>query len=72
MQEGVSSRQLDTRAARQGIRATNSTVQISLDYLACLKDNSGDASECRDLSKLYLQCRMDRYSTGYLTGYLYQ
>lgn len=72
MQKGVSSKQLNTRAARQGIRASTSIMQISLDYLACLKDNSGDASECRDLSKLYLQCRMDRYSTGYFTGYLYQ
>ena len=36
-------------------------MQVSQDYLACLKDNTGDASKCRDLSKLYLQCRMDRY-----------
>lgn len=34
--------------------------QISQNYLTCLKENAGDASKCRDLSKLYLQCRMDR------------
>ena len=38
----------------------SAATQVSQDYLACLKDNTGDASKCRDLSKLYLQCRMDR------------
>lgn len=56
----VVTKQLDIRPARQSTRGTISFAQISQDYLACLKDNSGDASECRDLSKLYLQCRMDR------------
>lgn len=36
-------------------------LQVSQDYLACLKTNAGEASKCRDLSKLYLQCRMERY-----------
>ncbi len=29
-------------------------------YLSCLKDNKNDYFPCRDLSKAYLQCRMDR------------
>ena len=36
------------------------TLQISQQYLACLKENANDAAKCRELSKLYLQCRMDR------------
>ena len=35
-------------------------LQISQQYLACLKENANDAAKCRELSKLYLQCRMDR------------
>lgn len=35
-------------------------LQISQQYLACLKENANDAAKCRDISKLYLQCRMDR------------
>ena len=35
-------------------------LQISQQYLACLKENAGEASRCRELSKLYLQCRMER------------
>ncbi len=41
--------------------SVSAVMQVSQDYLACLKDNTGDASKCRDLSKLYLLCRMDRY-----------
>ena len=37
------------------------TLQISQQYLACLKENANDAASCRKLSKLYLQCRMDRF-----------
>lgn len=28
-------------------------------YLQCLKEHKADHHECRDLSKTYLQCRMD-------------
>lgn len=28
-------------------------------YLVCLKENKGDSRICRELSKAYLQCRMD-------------
>ena len=38
----------------------NLGLQISQQYLACLKENANDAAKCRELSKLYLQCRMDR------------
>ena len=30
------------------------------EYLTCLKEKKGDHHDCRDLSKNYLQCRMDR------------
>ncbi len=43
------------------MKLTCATTQVSQNYLACLKENAGDASKCRELSKLYLQCRMDRY-----------
>ena len=39
----------------------NLGLQISQQYLACLKENANDAAKCRELTKLYLQCRMDRY-----------
>lgn len=29
-------------------------------YLACLKKHGQDAAACRDLSRTYLECRMDR------------
>ena len=30
------------------------------DYLACLKQHSNDAEKCREVAKLYLECRMER------------
>jgi len=30
------------------------------DFLQCLKDNKGDNGVCRQLSKSYLQCRMEK------------
>ncbi|KAH7421454.1 hypothetical protein KP509_13G058000 [Ceratopteris richardii] len=30
------------------------------EYLACLKENKSEAEKCRDLSKRYLECRMER------------
>ncbi|DBB16869.1 hypothetical protein WJX82_006360 [Trebouxia sp. C0006] len=57
------SRGLQPRAPEKGVFPLDhfgECKQVSQDYLACLKDNTGDASKCRDLSKLYLQCRMDR------------
>ncbi|KAF9172907.1 Cytochrome c oxidase assembly protein cox19 [Mortierella sp. AD011] len=30
------------------------------DYLACLKANQSNNGKCRDLSKRYLNCRMDK------------
>ena len=29
-------------------------------YMTCLKDNSGAAEPCKELAKLYLECRMDK------------
>jgi cytochrome c oxidase assembly protein subunit 19 len=29
-------------------------------YMACLKENSGQTEPCREIAKLYLECRMDR------------
>lgn len=29
-------------------------------YMKCLKDNHYDAEKCRELSKVYLECRMER------------
>ncbi|DBA71047.1 TPA: hypothetical protein ACH3X2_011473 [Trebouxia sp. C0005] len=59
------SRGLQPRAPEKGVFPLDhfgECKQVSQDYLACLKYNTGDASKCRDLSKLYLQCRMDRCS----------
>ena len=33
---------------------------VMRDYLACLKRESGDSVECKDLSRRYLECRMDK------------
>lgn len=30
------------------------------DYMSCMKANKSDNGKCRHLSKLYLQCRMDK------------
>lgn len=57
------SRGLQPRAPEKGVFPLDhfgECKQVSQDYLACLKTNAGDASKCRELSKLYLQCRMDR------------
>ena len=37
---------------------------VMKDYLACLKKEKGDSLECKKLSKLYLECRMDKYVTS--------
>jgi cytochrome c oxidase assembly protein subunit 19 len=29
-------------------------------YMACLKENSGQTDACREIAKLYLECRMDK------------
>ncbi|KAG7671843.1 hypothetical protein Ndes2526B_g07243 [Nannochloris sp. 'desiccata'] len=29
-------------------------------YMACLKEHSGQTEACRDVAKLYLECRMDK------------
>ncbi|KAK9806987.1 hypothetical protein WJX72_009630 [[Myrmecia] bisecta] len=34
--------------------------QLKEAYMQCLRDNSGKASSCRDLTKKYLVCRMER------------
>ena len=34
--------------------------QVKEDYLACLKQHNNDAEKCREVAKLYLECRMDR------------
>jgi len=34
--------------------------KIADDYLKCLKKNKSNAEACKDLSKLYLKCRMER------------
>ena len=31
------------------------------EYLACLKKHKNNNGECRELSKAYLQCRMDQF-----------
>jgi hypothetical protein len=36
-------------------------VQLKDAYLACLKDNAEMAEACREHSKRYLECRMERY-----------
>lgn len=33
-------------------------------YLKCLKEHEADAQACRELSKRYLQCRMERWVWG--------
>ncbi|KAJ3353340.1 Cytochrome c oxidase assembly protein cox19 [Allomyces javanicus] len=30
------------------------------DYLACMRKSGGSSTKCRDLSKKYLECRMER------------
>ena len=30
-------------------------------YMDCLEKNSGNSTQCRELSKDYLQCRMNKY-----------
>lgn len=34
--------------------------KIKQKYLSCLKDSNSQHNKCRDLSKEYLKCRMDR------------
>eukprot|EP00891_Asterochloris_glomerata_P002700 jgi/Astpho2/2700/Aster-x0121 len=33
---------------------------IQLQYMACLKEHQGQTDACKDISKAYLQCRMDK------------
>jgi cytochrome c oxidase assembly protein subunit 19 len=33
---------------------------VMKDYVACLKKQKGDSLECKNLSKRYLECRMDK------------
>ncbi|KNE72171.1 hypothetical protein AMAG_16658 [Allomyces macrogynus ATCC 38327] len=33
---------------------------IMKDYLACMRKSGGSSTKCRDLSKKYLECRMER------------
>ena len=35
-------------------------------YMKCLRENNNGNHMCREESKNYLQCRMDRYSTYFL------
>lgn len=37
------------------------TLQIKDEYLKCLATHKGDADECREVTKRYLKCRMERY-----------
>ncbi|KAI9172919.1 Cytochrome c oxidase assembly protein cox19 [Blastocladiella emersonii ATCC 22665] len=34
--------------------------QLVTEYLKCLKGNKGNNATCKDLSKRYLECRMQR------------
>jgi hypothetical protein len=36
-------------------------LQIADEYLQCLKKNKSNADACKELSKMYLRCRMERY-----------
>ena len=35
-------------------------MQVKEQYLACLKEHANQAEACRELAKIYLECRMDR------------
>lgn len=36
-------------------------AQLAQAYQACLKEHNANAQSCRELSKQYLQCRMERW-----------
>eukprot|EP00931_Biecheleriopsis_adriatica_P077748 TRINITY_DN51253_c0_g1_i1.p1 TRINITY_DN51253_c0_g1~~TRINITY_DN51253_c0_g1_i1.p1 ORF type:complete len:138 (+),score=31.09 TRINITY_DN51253_c0_g1_i1:67-480(+) len=38
----------------------NECTQLKEEYVKCLKTNSHDNMSCRYLSKMYLECRMDK------------
>ena len=38
-------------------------------FLSCLKEKGSDNSLCRDESRAYLQCRMDRYVSPFISQY---
>ena len=35
-------------------------LQLAHEYLACLRSNDAEASNCKELSRKYLECRMER------------
>ena len=39
---------------------TACTAQVAKQYLECVQKHDGEAKPCAELSRIYLQCRMDR------------
>ena len=56
-------RGLQPRAPEKGVFPLDHFAEcksIQLQYMACLKEHQGQTDACRDISKAYLQCRMDK------------
>eukprot|EP00898_Chlorokybus_atmophyticus_P003836 jgi/Chlat1/4453/Chrsp29S00329 len=57
------SRGLQPQAPEKGVFPLDHFAECKkemTEYMECLRTNQGASQKCRDLSKLYLQCRMDR------------